>query len=183
MESRMLEWGITFNGERNLLVTLHRRESFGRDIRGICHALKRTAQEYSGLRIILPVHPNPNVQKPIQNILSSHENIRLIPPQDYFSFVFLMSRAHIILTDSGGIQEEAPSLGKPVLVARNKTERPEGIRAGNARLIGIDCDRIYKEITRLLHNDRAYKKMAHIRNPYGDGSASRRILEIIDNQL
>jgi UDP-N-acetylglucosamine 2-epimerase (non-hydrolysing) len=164
-----------------ILVTGHRREAFGEDFRIICHALLQIAELYPNINIIYPVHLNPNVQAPVSEILGHSPNIYLIPPQDYECFVWLMTKAYLILTDSGGIQEEAPALGKPVLVMRRVTERPEGIEAGCSRLTGIELKSIVEHTKILLENEREYQKMAQVKNPYGDGKAAGRIVEAIQN--
>lgn len=164
------------SGKRLLLVTAHRRESFGEGLEHICLALLDIASR-NDVQIVYPVHLNPNVREPVYRLLASTGNVFLIEPQDYLPFVYLMSRSYLILTDSGGIQEEAPSLGVPVLVMRRTTERPEGIAAGTCRLIGTDRLQIVRETTRLLDNEQAYGAMAHSRNPYGDGLAARRIVQ------
>lgn len=180
-EGFLKRYGINF--ERiTILVTGHRRESFGRDFEEICYGLKMIA-ENSDAQIVYPVHLNPNVQKPVKNILMDIKNVYLIEPLDYYTFVWLMNRAYLILTDSGGIQEEAPSLGKPVLVMRKKTERPEGIEAGSAKLIGTDRKSIFYNTLELLENQKAYKVMAEAKNPYGDGKASERILDILEREM
>lgn len=164
--------------ERKLiLVTGHRRESFGGGFERICQALHDTAQRHPNADIVYPVHLNPNVREPVNRLLCDVDNIHLIEPLDYLPFVHLMSRAHIILTDSGGIQEEAPSLGKPVLVMRDTTERPEAVSAGTVRLVGTKVETIVNELERLLTDDNAYKTMSFAHNPYGDGKACERILE------
>ncbi len=173
----ILNYGISLDNKKLILVTGHRRESFGRDFENICKGLKKIALSNQDVQIIYPVHLNPNVQKPVRKILSGIKNIYLIEPLDYFTFVWLMNRAYLILTDSGGIQEEAPSLGKPVLVMRKKTERTEGIDAGTAKLVGTDSEKIYSEAKELLENIRLYQKMAQAVNPYGDGKAAKRIVE------
>ncbi len=172
-------YNISFDTNKFILVTGHRRESFGPEFQNICNGLKRIALHHPQITIIYPVHLNPNVQKPVKKILSGLDNIHLLEPLDYFTFVYLMSRAHIILTDSGGIQEEAPSLGKPVLVMRKKTERPEGIKAGSAKLIGTSTESIFVQATNLLENESLYKRMSSKANPYGDGKASHRIVDIL----
>ena len=169
------------NHFKTILVTGHRRESFGRGFEMICRALATLAANNPDIKIVYPVHLNPNVQEPVYNILGNVDNIHLIPPIDYEPFVFLMSQCHIILTDSGGIQEEAPTLGKPLLVMRDTSERPEGIVAGSAKLVGTDSDRIVKETQVLLNDNYKYNRMAEIKNPYGDGKASDRILRTIEN--
>lgn len=159
-----------------VLVTGHRRESFGGGFERICQALVSTAAKHPDVQIVYPVHLNPNVREPVNRLLNGQPNIKLIEPQDYLPFVYLMNRAHIILTDSGGIQEEAPSLGKPVLVMRDTTERPEAVAAGTVRLVGTDDEQICQELDLLLKNTEAYRKMALAHNPYGDGEACKRII-------
>jgi UDP-N-acetylglucosamine 2-epimerase (non-hydrolysing) len=163
--------------KRTILVTGHRRENFGVGFETMCLALGELAIE-PDVQIVYPVHLNPNVQEPVHRILGSNANIHLIEPLDYLPFVYLMMRSHIILTDSGGIQEEAPSLGKPVLVMRDTTERPEAVAAGTVRLVGTGRDQIVTEARRLLQDSNAYQQMAFAHNPYGDGQASQRILDI-----
>lgn len=160
-----------------LLVTGHRRESFGGGFDRICTALKQIATAYPDLDILYPVHLNPNVQDPVNRELKGLANVHLLPPQDYLPFVYLMNRAHIVLTDSGGIQEEAPSLGKPVLVMRDTTERPEAVNAGTVRLVGTSVEAITRNVTQLLDDDEAYKSMSFAHNPYGDGNAVSRIVD------
>lgn len=164
---------------RLVLVTGHRRESFGPGFEAICEALKDIAAE-PDVQVVYPVHLNPNVQEPVHRILSEVANVYLIEPQDYLPFVYLMKRSHVILTDSGGIQEEAPSLGKPVLVMRDITERPEALAAGTVRLVGADRARIVAETRRLLQDEAAYRTMAFAHNPYGDGSACQRIRDVFE---
>lgn len=164
--------------KRIILVTAHRRESFGRPLESICEALKEIAISFD-VEIIYPVHLNPNVQDTVKRILSGVKNIHLIEPLEYEPFVHLMKRSYIILTDSGGIQEEAPSLGKPVLVMREVTERPEGIKAGTAKLVGMKKTKIVYEVSKLLNSKATYNKMAKAVNPYGDGRAAKRIAKII----
>lgn len=159
---------------RLLLITGHRRENFGQGFEDICHAL-RELSERDDLQIVYPVHLNPNVQEPVSRILSSCHRVHLIPPQDYLPFVYLMNRAYFVITDSGGIQEEAPSLGKPVLVMRDVTERPEAVTAGTVKLVGTNRERIITEATRLLDDKSEYLRMARAHNPYGDGKAAKRI--------
>ena len=161
--------------KRLILVTGHRRENFGAGFESICHALKDIAAE-PDIQVIYPVHMNPQVQAPVQRILGNTANVHLIEPQNYLPFVYLMKRSYLILTDSGGIQEEAPSLGKPVLVMRDTTERPEAVAAGTVRLVGVDHARIVSETKRLLDDETAYQQMAFAHNPYGDGLACQRIL-------
>ena len=162
-----------------LLVTGHRRESFGDGFQRICRALKEIAVLHPDLSIVYPVHLNPNVQKPVYDLLSDTKNIHLISPLGYQDFIRLMDRCHLILTDSGGIQEEAPSLNKPTLVMRDCTERPEGIDAGVVKLVGTDPTTIIAEVTRLLEDSTAYRAMSQAKNPYGDGQASQRIVDIL----
>ena len=165
-----------------ILVTAHRRESFGEGFENICRALARLAAR-GDVEIVYPVHPNPNVQDPVNRLLRGVGGIHLIDPLPYVPFVDLMRKAHVLLTDSGGIQEEGPSLGKPVLVMREKTERPEAVAAGTARLVGVSEERIVME-TALLLDDRAeYERRSHIHNPYGDGHAAERIRRILDARL
>lgn len=165
-------------GKKTILVTAHRRESFGDGFVHICQALKRLAQR-NDVEIVYPVHPNPNVQSVVNRELRGVPNITLIEPLDYVAFVDRMRRAHILLTDSGGVQEEGPSLGKPVLVMREKTERPEAIDAGTARLVGTDAGKIVAEVARLLDDPAEYAQRARIHNPYGDGNASARIRDVL----
>jgi len=166
--------------KRLIVVTGHRRESFDGGIERMCQALSRLA-ERSDVEIIYPVHLNSNVQRATTAVLSDTAGVHLIEPQEYLPFVYLMDRAHLIITDSGGIQEEAPSLGKPVLVTREVTERPEAIAAGTCRLVGTDSDRIVDEATALLDNDEEYRRVSSISNPYGDGNAAHRIMEVMKN--
>jgi len=165
--------------KRLILVTGHRRENFGAGFEAICHALKDIAAE-PNVQVLYPVHLNPQVQEPVRRILNTIANVHLIEPLDYLPFVYLMKRSHLILTDSGGIQEEAPSLGKPVLVMRDTTERPEAVAAGTVRLVGTDRARIVGETKRLLQDEAAYRQMAFAHNPYGDGTACQRILNTFE---
>jgi UDP-N-acetylglucosamine 2-epimerase (non-hydrolysing) len=165
---------------RLVLVTAHRRENFGQPMRNICSALKQLAQDYGdNLRIVYPVHLNPNVQEPVYRLLGHVPNITLLPPLDYLPMVHLMRHASLVLTDSGGLQEEAPALGIPVLVMRAVTERPEGVSAGTVCLVGTDCDTIVSQARRLLDDPKAYTAMAQAINPYGDGKAAMRITDAI----
>lgn len=166
---------------RMILVTGHRRENFGQGFENICRALKEISEQ-SDAQIVYPVHLNPNVQAPVKRILGDAGDVHLIEPQDYQPFVWLMSRAHLIITDSGGVQEEAPSLGKPVLVMRNTTERPEAVDAGTVRLVGTDPEKIKSEALRLLGDETAYAEMARALNPYGDGKAATRIARSLAEQ-
>jgi UDP-N-acetylglucosamine 2-epimerase (non-hydrolysing) len=168
-------------GRRLLLVTTHRRESWGADLEEICGAIRTIADQHSDVLVSLPVHPNPNVKAPVTNLLGDHPRIKLLPPLDYIPFLACMRRAYLILTDSGGIQEEAPSLGIPVLVLRKTTERPEAIRAGLARLIGTGSTDIVKHVEELIGDQEAYRRMATAINPFGDGRASKRIAEVLRN--
>ena len=162
-----------------ILLTAHRRENFGERFECICQAIKQLAERNQDIVIVYPVHLNPNIQEPANRILGGLDRILLIEPVEYDSMAHLMNAASIILTDSGGIQEEAPSLGKPVLVMRTETERPEGIEAGTARLVGPHTDKIIIETERLLYDKAAYNEMARAINPYGDGKAAKRIVEIL----
>jgi UDP-N-acetylglucosamine 2-epimerase (non-hydrolysing) len=162
-----------------VLVTGHRRENFGAGFENICLALKEIAESNTDVEIVYPVHLNPNVQEPVRRILSNHPRIHLIKPLDYLPFVWMMDRSFLIITDSGGVQEEAPSLGKPVLVMRDTTERPEAVDAGTVRLVGTDRERIVAEAWRLLNDREAYEVMSRAHNPYGDGNAAKRILQAL----
>ncbi len=162
-----------------ILVTGHRRESFGQGFLNICKALATIAENHPDWHIIYPVHLNPHVQEPVRGMLDKYDNVHLLAPLEYAPFVYLMQQAHLILTDSGGIQEEAPALGKPVLVMRDVTERPEAIEAGTAILVGTDAARIIAEVEDLMHNAARYEAMARINNPFGDGCSARRILDKI----
>jgi UDP-N-acetylglucosamine 2-epimerase (non-hydrolysing) len=167
-------------GRRMVLVTGHRRENFGQGFEQICLALKRIS-ESRDVQVVYPVHLNPNVQEPVRRILGDAPAVHLIAPQDYLPFVWLMNRAHLIITDSGGVQEEAPALGKPVLVMRDTTERPEALAAGTVRLVGTDAARIEAEALRLLDDPTAYAEMARAMNPYGDGQAAERIATVLSS--
>lgn len=165
--------------KKYILITGHRRENFGEGFFEICHAIARLSKKFKDINFVYPVHLNPKVQKPVNELLASLNNVILIPPQDYDSFIFLLDRCFAVLTDSGGIQEEAPSLGKPVLVMREKTERPEALNAGTVKLVGANKDRIYKGVEELLNDVNLYKKMSEAHNPYGNGKASKKILKIL----
>jgi UDP-N-acetylglucosamine 2-epimerase (non-hydrolysing) len=167
--------------KRMILVTGHRRENFGGGFENICHALNSLA-ERDDTEVVYPVHLNPNVQEPVKRILGERSNIFLIEPQDYLPFVYLMNRSTLILTDSGGIQEEAPTLGKPVLVMRDTTERPEAVSAGTVKLVGTSRDRIFQESSLLLDDSGKYQEMSFSHNPYGNGTASAQICEWIVNE-
>lgn len=167
------------SSKKMILVTGHRRESFGGGFERICEALAITAKENPNVQIVYPMHLNPNVREPVNRILKGIDNIYLIEPQQYLPFIYLMNRAYIILTDSGGIQEEAPSLGKPVLVMRDTTERPEAVEAGTVKLVGTDVNVIISNLNKLLMDQKAYEKMSIAHNPYGNGEACKRILDIL----
>lgn len=166
---------------RMVLITGHRRENFGSGFERICSAIRALAEAYPDVDFLYPVHLNPNVREPVRRILNDVSNVHLIEPQDYLPFVYLMTRAHIILTDSGGIQEEAPSLGKPVLVMRDTTERPEAVAAGTVRLVGTDTTAIIAAVAQLLTDQGEYDRMSFAHNPYGDGAACARIVNFIRN--
>lgn len=164
-----------------VLVTGHRRESFGNPFENICYSLRELTDRFKDIEIVYPLHPNPNIQEPVNRILKNRTNIHLTEPLEYPYLLWLMSKCYLVLTDSGGIQEEAPSLGKPVLVMRDVTERTEGIEAGTAKLVGTNKETIIKETSLLLTNKEEYGRMAKSVNPYGDGKSSRRIVEILKN--
>lgn len=165
---------------RIVLVTGHRRENFGMAMERICAALRQIAEAFPGVDVVYPVHPNPNVREPVNRLLAGIPNIHLIEPLDYRTFVHLMARAYLILTDSGGIQEEAPSLGKPVLVMRDTTERPEAIEAGTVKLVGTEVAGLFDAVRELLEDEAAYRHMSQAVNPYGDGKASERIVRVLE---
>ncbi len=171
---------IIFQNAKILLVTGHRRENFGQGFIEICNALSTLAQKYPDLSIVYPVHLNPNVQKPVYEIIGGYSNIHLIDSLSYQDFIFVMKHAYLVLTDSGGVQEEAPSLGKPVLVMRDTTERPEAVGAGTVRLVGANAGRIVQEISELLDDTRAYQTMSYAHNPYGDGKSTDRIINFLE---
>jgi len=176
------ENSLDYLGDRQMvLITGHRRENFGVGFENICKAIAELAHKFPEIEFIYPVHLNPNVRKPVESILrtSGAENIRLIEPLSYLPFVALMNRAHIILTDSGGVQEEAPSLGKPVLVMRDTTERPEAVEAGTVKIVGTDVEKIVNEVSRLICCEDAYSQMTRKHNPYGDGTAAQRIVDVL----
>ena len=162
-----------------ILVTGHRRENHGQGFINICEALKTIALNNPTIDIVYPVHLNPNVQKPVKEILSNISNIYLIEPLQYEQFIYLMDKSYFIITDSGGVQEEAPSLGKPVLVMRDTTERPEALEAGTVKLVGTNSEMIIKEAQILLDNDSEYEQMSKAHNPYGDGKACAKIVDFI----
>lgn len=180
-EDMELRYPFLRQDKKIILVTGHRRESFGGGFERICSALAEIARTYPEVQVVYPVHLNPNVREPVKRILSHIDNVVLIEPLDYLPFVYLMDHAYLILTDSGGIQEEAPSLGKPVLVMRNTTERPEAVSAGTVRLVGTDVALILKEVSRLLRDENEYYIMSRAHNPYGDGKACQRILDALKN--
>jgi UDP-N-acetylglucosamine 2-epimerase (non-hydrolysing) len=175
--------GLDLGSGRVIAVTTHRRESFGEPLRNTLFALKEIVARYPDVRIVLPVHYNPNVRGQVFKILDGVERIHLIEPLEYRSFIRLLDRAYLVLTDSGGIQEEAPSLGKPVLVLRETTERPEGIEAGTARLVGTDKENILRAVAELLDDRNAYQAMACAVNPYGDGTAALKIVDALEREL
>jgi UDP-N-acetylglucosamine 2-epimerase (non-hydrolysing) len=166
-----------------ILITGHRRENFGKGFTNICEAIKEIAIQQPECLIIYPVHLNPNVQKPVNELLSHIDNVYLIPPLEYLPFIYLMNRSYFILTDSGGIQEEAPSFGKPVLVMRDTTERPEAVKAGLVKLVGIDKEKIISESIKLLNDPKAYQQMTKAINPYGDGKASKKICAFLKSNF
>jgi len=168
---------------RFVLITGHRRESFGQGFEQICHAIAELARRHPNLGLLYPVHLNPQVQEPVRRILGDNPRVALLPPLDYQDFIWLMDRCHFVLSDSGGVQEEAPSLGKPVLVMRDTTERPEGVTAGTCRLVGTNSERIVREADILLGDAEEYARRSALKNPYGDGFASKRIVDILDKSL
>jgi len=170
-------------GRRLVLVTVHRRESFGEGLRSICAAVRRLVNDTPDVCVALPVHLNPLVEGPVRQFLGAHPRIALLPPLSYLDFVALLDRAHLVLTDSGGVQEEAPTFGKPILVMRDVTERPEGLAAGVAKLVGTDEDRIYAEAATLLRDETAWRRMAGGGNPYGDGLAAQRIVTLLERRV
>jgi len=170
------------DGKRLVVVTAHRRESFGEGFRRICSAIAQIAKRHD-VQVVWPVHPNPNVQSTVHATFQGHGNVLLVKPLDYVPFVDLMRRAFILITDSGGVQEEGPSLGKPILVLREKTERPEAVKAGTVKLVGTDPDLIVREAERLLDDSMEYNRMSRLHNPYGDGKASERVARRIAAQL
>ena len=174
--SKILNPDFELENEKYILVTGHRRENFGDGFRNICQAISDVALKYSDFSVIYPVHLNPNVNHIVHNMLSERKNIYLIDPLDYLPFVYLMSKSYLVLTDSGGIQEEAPSLGKPVLVMRNTSERPEAIEAGTVELVGTDRELIVSKVSELIDNKDKYQQMSQAHNPYGDGNAANRIV-------
>lgn len=172
---------LDINSLRYVLVTGHRRENFGAGFKSICSALATLAKSNPDTHFIYPVHLNPNVQEPVKRLLGGLENVHLIKPLGYEPFVYLMQHSYLVLTDSGGVQEEAPGLGKPVLVMRDTTERPEAVEAGTVKLVGTNADIIVKEVQNLLDNENIYKQMSLAHNPYGDGKACQRIIDFLKN--
>lgn len=170
--------GVDFS-KKIVLITAHRRENFGADFVNMCTAIKRLAMQYPEVEFVYPVHLNPNVQSPVKDILTGNKNVHLISPLDYEHFVFLMNKSHVVLTDSGGVQEEAPALGKPVLVMRTNTERPEAVWAGTVKLVGPVEATIFSSVSLLLNDPVEYEKMSNAVNPYGDGKTSRRIKQVL----
>jgi UDP-N-acetylglucosamine 2-epimerase (non-hydrolysing) len=172
---------LSFNFKKKdfVLITAHRRENFGDSIFQICTAIKTLAKKYTKIHFVYPVHPNPNVSKPVTKILRGFANIHLIKPLEYELFVYLLKYSYLVLTDSGGIQEEAPSLGKPVLVMRDTTERPEAVNAGTVEMVGSNYQKIIHSVSRLLDDKKYYQKMSHAYNPYGDGLAASRIVDVL----
>lgn len=175
-----LEWA---EGSRLILITAHRRENLGKPMENMFRAIKMVMDEHPDVKAIYPIHMNPVVRKTAESILGGDDRIRIIEPLDVLDFHNFLSRSYLILTDSGGIQEEAPSLGKPVLVMRDTTERPEGIKAGTLKLVGTEEETIYKEFKRLLEDENEYAKMSNASNPYGDGLACKRIADILENEI
>ena len=173
------EKGYTVGERDYILVTGHRRENFGEGFLHICKAIRELASKYPDIDIVYPVHLNPNVQKPVYELLSGLYNVFLISPLDYLPFIYAMQHSIVLLTDSGGVQEEAPSLGKPVLVMRNTTERPEAVEAGTVKLVGTDAETIVGNVVELLRNKELYKRMSETHNPYGDGQACERIVNAL----
>lgn len=174
--------GIDFS-KRIVLITGHRRENFGEGFNNICQSISELAKRFSDVEFVYPVHFNPNVREPVNRILKGIRNVHLIEPLDYEPFVYAMDKSYIILTDSGGVQEEAPSLGKPVLVMRDTTERPEAVNAGTVMLVGTDRQKITDGVTRLLNDVELYSAMSRAHNPYGDGKASQRIVKIFEETM
>lgn len=168
-----------FYSRKMILITGHRRENFGAGFLNVCNAIKTLSKLFPGVDFVYPVHLNPNVQKPVHKLLKNIDNIHLLPPLDYLPFILLMQYSYLILTDSGGVQEEAPGLGKPVLVMRHTTERPEAVEAGTVRLVGTNADSIISNVSRLINSEDEYNAMSKSVNPYGDGEASWRIVEFL----
>jgi len=182
IESTFSSLKFDIESSKIVLVTGHRRENFGEGFINICKALKKLAKENPSIDIVYPVHLNPNVQKPVKELLSDISNVHLIEPLQYESFIYLMNKSYFIITDSGGVQEEAPALGKPVLVMRDTTERPEAVDAGTVKLVGTDANKIVDEAQKLLDNENIYKEMSFAHNPYGDGTACEKIIEFLSKR-
>lgn len=183
IQNLIAQKGYSINQRKIVLVTGHRRENFGDGFLNICNALKELANQHQDVDFVYPVHLNPNVRKPVNAILKNIHNIYLIEPLDYLPFVYLLNNSYLVLTDSGGIQEEAPSLGKPVLVMRETTERPEAVESGTVVLVGTDIENIIENVTRLLENETYYKKMSYSYNPYGDGNSCRKIVNFLKENI
>ena len=179
IEDELRDKGYAMGNRPYILVTGHRRENFGEGFLNICKAIRQIAEEHPEMDIVYPVHLNPNVQKPVYELLSGTPNIYLVKPLDYLPFVYAMQHSTLLLTDSGGVQEEAPSMGKPVLVMRETTERPEAVEAGTVRLVGTDVAAIVGNVQELLHDPEVYRKMSESYNPYGDGHACERIVDAL----
>ena len=181
--TKSLDRVLPFDWKSNkfILITGHRRENFGKGFLNICQSIRDLAHKFAKIKFVYPVHLNPNIQKPVNNLLKNIPNIYLIKPLDYEPFVYLLTYSYFVLTDSGGIQEEAPSLGKPVLVMRDVTERPEAIEAGTVELVGTNKDRIIKKVSDLIQNKALFTKMSKAHNPYGDGKACDRLVEVLKN--
>ncbi|MDR6599661.1 UDP-N-acetylglucosamine 2-epimerase (non-hydrolyzing) [Achromobacter deleyi] len=177
------QYPFLIGDKRMVLITGHRRENFGGGFEAICQAIQQLSLRYPAMQFVYPVHLNPNVREPVNRLLRDLDNVHLIEPLEYEPFVYFMGKSFIILTDSGGIQEEAPSLGKPVLVMRDNTERPEAVAAGTVRMVGTDPARIVQAVSELADNDAEYQKMAYAHNPYGDGQASPRIVQALLNHF
>jgi UDP-N-acetylglucosamine 2-epimerase (non-hydrolysing) len=179
--NNVLKTNLFFNWQKEnfILITAHRRENFGDSFLQICTAIKKLALKYPKIHFVYPVHLNPNVNKPVYKILNSFKNIHLIKPLEYEQFVYLLKHSYLVLTDSGGIQEEAPSLGKPVLVMRDVTERPEAVKAGTVEIVGSNYQQIINGVSRLLDDKKHYQKMSRAHNPYGDGLACKRIVDVL----
>ena len=173
--------GLPFQKYRMILATIHRRENFGKAHKDIAKTLIKILNKFPDTALLLPLHKNPKVRNILKPILKKHKRVFLTEPLDYVPFVYAMRNSYLILSDSGGVQEEAPTLGKPVLVLRTTTERPEGVKAGSSKLVGIDPDKIFKEASKLLVDKKAYKKMSKVKNPYGDGKSSKKILRILND--
>jgi len=179
IENNILESGFKFISKKFILVTIHRRENFDEGILEICNAIKKIADQYEDIYILWPVHFNPKITAPVTKMLANVKNIILTKPLDYGEFVHLMNRSYLIISDSGGIQEESQTIGKPVLITRNKTERPEGLKSGNLKLVGANEKILIKEIKKLLDNKKAYTKMSKKSDIFGDGTSSKKIINIL----